>query len=439
MQRSPQTTRNPNHDAMANTRSRQSVEPNARRTAPPPANPPAAERASRASEPARPVGRSRSRQAKPAPVPVTAAPKKKATTMRKAVRKSTPSESGDENAGRARKSAAKGKGKQPMSPHVREEHAEELDEAQAIDPEMVITELPELQGRAEKLIKIVLDDTRDVAALREDLLKPSRIQKSLDDRKKGLDIPKAHFGTHKYISPKVIRSVVKTNAYHPVLYQANLAIMATFFCTAHRKTNTVFEDLEALDRTFPELIGESITKDNFSLVLDLRTQALIAALVSKHEDDDFDRDALFSHFFFENDPKTKGHAELRYRSYAGVMNYEGYKVDTIRRVNELMKIIMKFNKNSREIDFEPLLEMYSWEKFAQSMVEYFRKLTRDSGRRESIAAAVEKAQAFDGTLPAEQDEQEPPVSEEPAVSPAKNKGKGFAVFIGNEIGLLADT
>jgi hypothetical protein len=374
--------------------------------------------------------------------------------MRKAVRKSTSSDRGNENAGRAGKSAAKGKGKQPMSPHVREEHAEELDEAQAIDPEMVITYLPELQRCAEKLIEIVLDDTRDVAALREDLLKPSRIQKTLDNRDKGFAIWKMAFGTDNYILPKVIRSVVGTNAYHPVLYQANLAIMATFFCTAPRKTNTVFEALEALDRTFPELIGERITKDNFSLVLDLRTQALIAALVSKHEDDDFDRGAVFSHFFFENDPKTKGHAKLGFRSYAGVMSYEGYEEDTGRRVEELTNIIMKFNENCREIDFEPLLEMYSWEKFIQSMVEYFRKLTRDAGRRESIAAAVEKAQACAETLPAEQDEQEPPVSEEPAVylaknkppvseEPAvylaKNKGKGFAVFIGNEIGLLADT
>jgi hypothetical protein len=372
-------------------------------------------------------------------VPVAAAKKQKATTTkaRKAVQKGAPSESGDKDTGRARKNA--GKGKQPMSPMspVREEenaHAQELDEARTIDAEMAIAEIPELQGSAEKLIRILLDDKRDVAALREDLSKSTRLQKSLYNRRRGFEIPKAHFGIREYISPRVIRSVVGTEAYHPVLYHANLAVMAVFFCSAHRRT--AFEELEALDRAFPDLIGESITQENFSLVLDLRTQAFISALMNKHEEDDFDPNALLSEFFFENG--ARGHALRQYRSYAGSMNYEGYKADTRSRVNELMRFVIQYEGN-RGVDLGPLLETYSWDKFAQSMVEYFRKLTRDAGRRESIAAAVEKAQAFDGTIPAEQDDREPPVSEQPAVSPAKNKSKGFAVFVGNKIWHLTDT
>jgi hypothetical protein len=134
------------------------------------------------------------------------------------------------------------------------EEADTLLEAQAIDPEVAIVEIPALRSKAERLIRLLLDDPRDIEILREQLLKPgSSLSRILDPRKKSFGVSKALFGTQEYISPRVIHSVVKTHAYDPVLYEANLAVMTTFFYTAPQDADTMFEGLKALDGIFPEV------------------------------------------------------------------------------------------------------------------------------------------------------------------------------------------
>lgn len=289
---------------MVNTRSRQSADPEARRAAANPAKAPRAKRASHTSEPAPHARRSRSRQAEPTPVLVT-----RKTSTRKGQRKSQSDY--EEEAARQQLLVESDwrKGKQLMSPvreeestPIREREDEEEESARDIDREMAIAELPMLQTTAETLLKLLLHDKRDLTEIREELSKPdSVLSRRLDARKKTFEVPKMHFGKQKYISPNVIASVVKTDAYHPVLHEANLAVITAFFYTARQETDVLYVDLKALDLTFPEILGEHLTKENFPLALDLRTQTLVAGIVRDHEKDGFSAEALLNDVFYDGD------------------------------------------------------------------------------------------------------------------------------------------
>ncbi|KAI5842301.1 hypothetical protein BZA05DRAFT_205576 [Tricharina praecox] len=244
-----------------------------------------------------------------------------------------------------------------------------------------IMELEDLASHAEKLLKSLLNDNRDVATLRGHLSGPGHIAQRLRHSKKKLDESKAKFGKQDYISLEVIHRALKSQAYDPVIHEANLAVLTTFIFTATHEKDQMFENLRALGQQFPGMVGESITADNFGLVLDLRTQTLIAALRKNKDEEHVSPVHLLHQIFYaqEEDPRPL-------LPFGGDMKYPHWREETEKRELELYGLL---GHDDAERGLRALREKYPWDNFASKMAAYSRHLLQDPNRQARIAAAVD--------------------------------------------------
>jgi len=248
-----------------------------------------------------------------------------------------------------------------------------------IAPEDII-ELEDLAAHTEKVLMRLLDDERDVIALRDQLSGLSEIAQRLRHSRKKLDESKSKFGKQEYISVEAVRRALKSQNFDPVLQEANLAVLTTFICTVTPDNDQMYENLRALGRQFPRNIGESITADNFGLVLDLRTQILIAALQMYRDEEHTSPVDLLNHIFF-----AKGGDPRPFLPFGGDMEYPGWKEATEKRELELYGLL---GHDSAEGGLKALREKYPWDDFANKMVVYSRLLRKDRKRQARVAAAV---------------------------------------------------
>jgi len=204
------------------------------------------------------------------------------------------------------------------------------------------------------------------------------------------------YGAQEYISPKVVHSVVGTEALDPVLYKANLTVLTLFLFTAQERTeDSMFEDLKNLDRTFPRIFGEKLSQDNFGFALDIRTHALLLCLRSNQDSDGFHAETFIEYFFFEaNDGESEASPapseSRRLRPWDGVNECQGWENDTAQRAAEILEVVGDCKKD-KGIDLSSLSEKYPWEDFTDSMVEYVRCIVRNPERQRMFEEAVNKA------------------------------------------------
>jgi len=321
-------------------------------------------------------------------------------------------------------------------PPVREEeYAQSQQEpVETQDDEVTITpnilEIEELARKAGTLLKLLLDDNRDVATLRGHFLGPSGIAQRLRFFKNKLDESKATFGKQEYISIEAVHRALKTQDYDPVLHEVNLAILTTFVFTATHEKEHMFEDLKALDGQFPGIVGESITAGNFDLVLDLRTQTLIAAIRKYKDAEHVSPVDLLNQIFYAvgGDPRP-------ILPFGGDMKYPGWKKYRKKRELELHGLL---GHDDAEGALEGLREKYPWDDFARKVVAYSRRLLQDRDRQDRIAtvvAAVARSflqdveQLDSPVLPEAKDEKIQPLPVPAKKATVARRGKGFVVYM----------
>lgn len=182
------------------------------------------------------------------------------------------------------------------------------------------------------------------------------------------------YSLEEYINPKAVQSVVGTATFHPVLCRANAAILAFFLFTAQEDAN-MFEDLKSLNRSFPALLGQPITKANFSLVLDLRTHSVIEGWRENRDASPFNPNDFISHFFYITDDAIK--------------EYDGWPEAKRQRIRELGGYY-----GQDGIDFAGLAQKYPWQGFAEKMLAFLWIAIDDAGPWEpAIDKAKDKAKA----------------------------------------------
>lgn len=181
-------------------------------------------------------------------------------------------------------------------------------ELQSLDPDLMLESLSDLDQHAHRILKLLAPieaSQSDLDEIIDQLYNPlSKVSRFLQLRSKVLLTTQDIFTSQAYIRPDIVlRSLLgEDNETFPerkwrpdaILYEANLAVLASQLCTMGPDDPTIFATLTSLDGTFPDDFASRVQSDGqanygssllqsetFQIAFELRTQLAIMHMIQE--------------------------------------------------------------------------------------------------------------------------------------------------------------
>ncbi|KAG0637572.1 hypothetical protein HOY80DRAFT_251839 [Tuber brumale] len=257
-------------------------------------------------------------------------------------------------------------------------------ELEAMDTELVLESTSELDRNAQRLLDLLILDPPEGDVLVSAHTKDSKVSKRLRVYWPAFGASKIVFGTSAFLDVGTVEAALGEGIYTPVIYRANLAILANFIYTADEEDDTTFQELKSIERYFPTQVGGIIDDQNLRFALDLRTQTVIRGMLLVQEDS-LEPDIFLKHFFMERVPArgaNDGKPEYKCKSWLGSRDADEWEGVIIERLHSIRSTFrfeggQNDDEESREghiqVDFEKLTALFPWEGFVGQMTEFIKE------------------------------------------------------------------
>ena len=290
-----------------------------------------------------------------------------------------------------------------------------------LQPELMLSELPDLNDGASKILRLVAPEicsTAAIASIVEQLQMPQSVtSKLLTKRGSTFErfVEDFKFSDRHYLRPNnVVRAMlgvlsdhdIGTGHWRPdnILYRANLASLAVRILTPQLGVHETYATLQVLDDTFPRdflsaynlpasttvLTGHSsLLRKTFIIGLDVRTQLVILLLRSRSGQPSFDPANLIDQVFVApsgqastNKPVVRTIADLGEND---VMDNVHSNI-VMNRIVEIKRYLME-HENS--VDFEGLAAKFPWSDFQHAVIDWISARAREVDQQITEAGGTE--------------------------------------------------
>lgn len=265
--------------------------------------------------------------------------------------------------------------------------------------DIILETFPDLDSNAQKLLDLLILNPPVDDLIRDLRIPGSKASKRLHLYEQSFNASKNAYGTTQYLSTRVVGRALETGTdiLNPLLYKANLAVLAKFTHTAQETSDSTFQALKEVERSFPGLFGDVVHEGNFEAALEVRTQTLILGMKNQQATN-LDPDTFLQHFFMQadsdQDAGTPGNImDLRVKPWEGMKPVEGWEN---RVVDRIARIRSTFGRGEDEeaVDFDELMKLFPWSRFVNRMVDYIEtrlaEIKEDRGSM-SVADLVDAA------------------------------------------------
>ncbi|CAZ84166.1 unnamed protein product [Tuber melanosporum] len=256
-------------------------------------------------------------------------------------------------------------------------------ELEAMDTELVLESTSELDRNAQRLLDLLILNPPEGDMLVSTHTKDSKVSKRLRVYWLAFGASKIVFGTSHFLDVGTVEMALGGGGYTPVIYRANLAILANFIYTANEEDDTTFQELKSIERYFPTQVGGIIDDQSLQFALDLRTQTVIRGMLSVQEDS-LEPNMFLKHFFMERvlaSEANDGKPEYKCKPWLGsrdVDEWEGVIIERIRSIRSTFRFEGGQNdgeeshKGRVQVDFEKLTALFPWKGFVGQATEFIK-------------------------------------------------------------------
>ncbi|KAI5801685.1 hypothetical protein DFH27DRAFT_65501 [Peziza echinospora] len=304
-------------------------------------------------------------------------------------------------------------------------------EAQSIDKDQAVLQLPRLFENSQEAFKFLSSFSRN--NLLQNLRKPGSQEGPLLDRiYREFMNTKSYFGNYEYVDLRIIAIVQDTDLFIPLISLANYAALGLGLLSLTGLTSACKEYLTNLEMTFPECFPPQDqnmkTKQRmFDLLLDIRTQLFIAmAHVEDYEVESGDE--LLRQAFLEQSPyggSDDGEVEwdeewmqnCRPKDWDSLNeNQQQSLLDRTAELRQAYTSIRGGVETVGEIDFNALTSNWPWEAFVTDMLNFIKSTARKMMKSEDMktayriasdaSKAASEAAARNATVPQQMQQQQ---------------------------------
>jgi len=256
-------------------------------------------------------------------------------------------------------------------------------ELEAMDTELVLESTSELDRNAQRLLDLLILNPPEEDMLVSTHTRDSKVSKRLRVYWPAFDASKIVFGTSHFLDIGTVEAALGEGIYTPVIYRANLAILANFIYTADEEDDSTFQELKSIERYFPTQVGGIIDDRNVQFALDLRTQTVIRGMLSVREDS-LEPDVFLRHFFMERVPAREandGKPEYRCKSWPGSRDADEWKRVITERIHHIRSTFRfeggqndgeESQEGHTQVDFEKLTALFTWEEFVRRTTDFIK-------------------------------------------------------------------
>lgn len=273
-----------------------------------------------------------------------------------------------------------------------------------MDMDLVFETLPDLDSYAQKLLDLLIVNPSSEDLLRSVRLPGSRVSKRLSVYERSFEASKTAFGASHYLPVNTFELALGNSILTPLLYKANLAVLADFIYTALETSDSTFQELKEIERRFPEQVGGVINEGNLDLALDLRTQTMIRGMMTVGGDA-LDPDFFLRHFFIqETTPGGLGDTGYKFKPWPGQSDVSQWAGHFIERIKAIRGTFYPSRGQESEdgpeeepVDFDELTQLYPWEDFVRRMADFIKnqagiiERSMNGTRVEDLVSAAKKA------------------------------------------------
>ncbi|CUS13084.1 unnamed protein product [Tuber aestivum] len=272
-------------------------------------------------------------------------------------------------------------------------------ELEAMDTELVLESTSELDRNAQRLLDLLILNPPEEDMLASTHTRSSKVSKRLRVYWPAFDASKIVFGTSHFLDVGTVEAALGEGIYTPVIYRANLAILANFIYTADEEDDSTFQELKSIERCFPAQVGGVIDDQNLQFALDLRTQTVIRGMLSVREDS-LEPDVFLRHFFMEKAPAKEandGKPEYRCKSWPGSRDVDGWEKAIVERTRSIRSTFCSEGGQDDDgesqggriqVNFEKLVALFPWKEFVCRIADFIKG--RLGGLENSNAGAGEE-------------------------------------------------
>jgi hypothetical protein len=279
-----------------------------------------------------------------------------------------------------------------------------VDEINKLDP-MMVEFLPDLLESSRRILDLLAprETSTEVveSIVRELKVLGSLWAKRLRHAEDKFRADRVHYGSHYYIDPSVIHRAlfgkkdVHTNLLrqHSILHAANLATLLKDIFVMPQENSMTLTILQGIDTIFPdgflrgfddvaEFGNSRLLDETFELALEIRTQAVIAYLLTNRGTEDLDHEQSFLAWFYFL-PKTRQISPQI--SYFDDVLEHGQVKNLVREIPmnskehakiqsrlKQMRIAFQPTDDSDLVDFELLEMMFPWTDFLTQLAQWCR-------------------------------------------------------------------
>lgn len=251
-------------------------------------------------------------------------------------------------------------------------------EIEDMDIDLIFETFPDLDTHAQRLLDLLILRPPAEDLLRNLKLPGSKSSKRLRLYEQNFNASKSAYGTSQYLNSHIVEVALGNSMFNPLLHKANLAVLANFTHTAQETSDSTFQELKEIERSFPTQFGDVVHEGNFQAALDLRTQTLVLGMRSQ-EVATFDPDAFLRHFFMEQTEEEEEDGEdslymnRRIKPWPGMERIEGWEGMVLTRITRIRGTFNLARAGDEEIvDFEELVKIFPWDAFVERMAGYIK-------------------------------------------------------------------
>ena len=255
-------------------------------------------------------------------------------------------------------------------------------ELEAMETELVLESTSELDRNAQRLLDLLILHPPEEDMLVSTHRRDSKVSKRLRVYWPAFDASKIVFGTSHFLDVGTVEAALGEGIYTPVIYRANLAILANFVYTADEEDDSTFQELKSIEKYFPTQVGGIIDDRSLQFALDLRTQTVIRGMMSVREDS-LEPDVFLRHFFMERVPAREandGKPEYRCKSWPGSRDAGEWERVITERIHSIRSTFLFEGQDDGEesqeghiqVNFEKLTALFTWEEFVHRATDFIK-------------------------------------------------------------------